>query len=171
MNREGKKVIVAELKDKFQKCQGMVFADFIGMSVNQMEDLRLKARDLNVEIKVVKNTLAKRAYDIFEDKEGLNFFTGNTAVGFGYDDPITPIKVLLDSAKENSKISLKGAFVQGKCIGKDELKILASIPSKEILLAQLVNVMQSPIQGLVNVFSGPMRSLVNVLKAIEEKQD
>ena len=71
MNREGKKVIVAELKDKFQKCQGMVFADFIGMSVNQMEDLRLKARDLNVEIKVVKNTLAKKAYDIFEDKEGL----------------------------------------------------------------------------------------------------
>ena len=73
MNREGKKVVVAELKDKFQKCQGMVFADFIGMNVNQMEDLRGKARDSNVEIKVVKNTLAKRAYDIFEDQEGLSY--------------------------------------------------------------------------------------------------
>ncbi|MGA1869052.1 MAG: 50S ribosomal protein L10 [bacterium] len=171
MNREGKKSIVAELQDKFQKSQSIVFADFIGMSVSQMEDLRGKARASNVEIKVVKNTLAKRAYDVFGDKEGVKFLTHNTAVGLGYDDPIIPIKVLLDYAKENDKLNLKGALIQGKCIDKEKLKTLASIPSKEVLLTQLVTTLQSPIQGLVNVLSGPMRSLVTVLKAIEEKKE
>jgi len=120
VNREGKKKIVAELREKFKKCQSIVFVNFIGMTVAQMEDLRKKARSANVEIQVVKNTLAKRAYDVFDDEEGLKFLTQNTAIGYGYDDPVTPIKVLLDYAKEESvKLELKGALVEGKCVEKD----------------------------------------------------
>ena len=170
MNRTDKERIVKELEDKFSKSASSVFAEFRGLNVQNMEELRNRSRQANVEFAVIKNTLAQRAFQTLQIKESTDFFVGPTAVAFGWDDPITPIKVLNEFAKTNPQLVLKGGMIEGTLVSESKLGTLANLPPREILLSQLLMNMQSPLTGLVNVLSGPIRGLVNCLKAIEQKK-
>ena len=170
MNRKDKERIVKELEDKFSKSASSVFAEFRGLNVQNMEDLRNRSRQANVEFAVIKNTLAQRAFQTLQIKDATDFFVGPTAVAFGWDDPITPIKVLNEFAKANPQLVLKGGMIEGTLVSESKLGTLANLPPREILLSQLLMNMQSPLTGLVNVLSGPIRGLVNCLKAIEQKK-
>ena len=170
MNRKEKERIVKELEDRFSKSASSVFAEFRGLNVQRMEDLRKRFREANVEFSVIKNTLAQRAFQELEIKDANQFFVGPTAVAFGWDDPIIPIKVLSEFAKENPQLVLKGGVIEGTVVTENKLGALATLPPKEILLSQFLMNMQSPLTGLVNTLSAPIRGLVNCLKAIEQQK-
>ena len=170
MHRTDKERIVKELEDKFTNSASSVFTEFRGLNVQSMEDLRKRSREAKVEFLVIKNTLAKRAFEALNLKDVNKFFTGPTGVAFGWDDPIIPIKVLNEFAKSNPQLVLKGGVIEGTIVSEDKLKSLATLPSKEILLSQFLMSIQSPLNGLMNTLSGPMRGLLNCLKAIEQKQ-
>jgi large subunit ribosomal protein L10 len=169
VNRKEKERIVKELEDKFSRSASSVFAEFRGLNVQRMEDLRKRSREAKIEFQVIKNTLAERAFQLLDFKDTIGFFAGPTGVAFGWDDPITPIKVLSEFAKDNPQLVLKGGVIEKAIVSEEKLGTLASLPPKEILLSQIVMSIQSPLNGLVNVLNGPIRGLLNCLKAIEQK--
>jgi len=170
VNREEKEKAVKELEDKFSQSVSSVFAEFRGLNVQSMEDLRKRSREAQVEFQVIKNTLAKRAIQSLNLPGAETFFVGPTAVAFGNDDPITPIKVLNDFAKDKPQLVLKGGVIEGTVVFEDKVGALAKLPPKEVLLSQFLMRAQSPLTGLVNTLSGPIRALMNCLKAIEQQK-
>jgi large subunit ribosomal protein L10 len=169
VKKKEKERIVKKLEDKFSKSASSVFVEFRGLNVQHMEDLRKRSREAKIEFQVIKNTLAKRAFQSLDFKDTTKLFSGPTGVAFGWDDPITPIKVLSEFAKDNPQLVLKGGVIERAMVSEDNLGALASLPPKEILLSQVLMSIQSPLNGLVNVLIGPIKGLLNCLKAIEQK--
>ena len=152
---EQKKQIVEEITDKLERAQSVVLVDYRGLNVEEVTQLRRNYKEAGVEYKVYKNTLVKRAMD---------------EVG-GYDDPVQAAKITHDFAKENKKLEIKAGIVDGKIIDIEEIKNLATLPSKEVLIAQALAGLNGPIAGFANVLQGTIRSLVYALNAIKEKQE
>lgn len=171
MVRPEKKAAVEEIADKLDRAKSLVFTDFVGLNVEEMTELRDKLREAGVEYKVVKNTLAK----IAARQEGLDKltdeFTGPTAIAFGMEDVVSPAKVLVDFDEEHEVFDIKGGFLNGDLINDEKVKSLADIPSKEVLLSQLLAGMQAPISGLVNVLQGNIRGLVQVIDQIKNQKE
>lgn len=167
--REEKQKVVAELKDKFSRARAAILTDYKGLNVAEMTELRSKLREQSIEYKVVKNTLTRLAlkdlnYNLDE------YLEGPTAVAFGYDDPVTPAKILMDFAKEHKNLEIKGGIVEGRVFDKATVEQLAKLPRKEELIAKAVGSIQSPLFGIVWVLQGPLRDLVYTLQAIQEKK-
>ncbi|MDI3481930.1 MAG: large subunit ribosomal protein [Tepidanaerobacteraceae bacterium] len=160
---------VEELRDKFGRSKTVVLADYRGLNVADITQLRKKLREQGIEFKVVKNTLTRIAIKDF-DYNLDEFLEGPTAVAFSYEDPVAPAKVLVDFAKAHKELEIKAAVVEGKVCGKDIIEDLAKMPPKEELLAKAVGSIQAPLYGIVNVLQGPLRNLVYTLQAIQDKK-
>ena len=168
---KAKEAAVSEIQEKMQQAQSVVFVDYRGLTVEEVTNLRCKMRDAGVEYKVIKNTMIQRAADK-EGIEGLNsILEGTTAVAFGMKDPVSPAKILVDFAKDTKKTEIKGGVLDGKTIDVDGVKYLASLPSKEELLAKMMGSLNAPVTGLVMALSGVMRNLVCALNAIKEQKE
>ena len=168
---KAKEAAVSEIQEKMQQAQSVVFVDYRGLTVEEVTNLRCKMRDAGVEYKVIKNTMIQRAADK-EGIEGLNsILEGPTAVAFGMKDPVSPAKILVDFAKDPKKTEIKGGVLDGKTIDVDGVKYLASLPSKEELLAKMMGSLNAPVTGLVMALSGVMRNLVCALNAIKEQKE
>ncbi len=166
-----KEALVEEIQDSLSRAQSTVLVEYKGLDVRQMTELRRRSREAGVELKVLKNTLVNIAADRV-GIEGLEaYLSGPNAYAFGYDDPVAPAKVLSEFAKENQALLIKAGLLDGRVIDAAGVKELAELPSQEILLAQLLQVMQSPISGLVNVLQGTLRNLVYVLDAVRQKKE
>ena len=169
-NFEAKKVVVEEIKQKIQNSKSVVLVKFNGLSVSEDTDLRREFRKNNVEYKVLKNTLIKRAFNdlgITDFDEDLN---GPTSVAFGADETGAS-KVIIDAVKKyDNKVTVKSAFVDGGKVGGDGVKELAAMPSKEELIAKMLGSLQAPLTNFVGVLSAMPRSLVIALNAIAEKK-
>jgi large subunit ribosomal protein L10 len=162
---------VEEIKEKIKNSQSMILVDYRGLDVEQLTQLREQYRKAGVEYKVYKNTMMRFA---FKDSgfEGFNeYLKGPSAVAFGYDDPVQAAKITSEFAKENEKLEIKAGIVDGKIIGIDEVNDLASLPSKEVLIAQVLGGFNAPIQGFTNVLQGTIRSLAIVLNAVAETKE
>ena len=168
---KAKEAAVSEIQEKMQQAQSVVFVDYRGLTVEEVTNLRCKMRDAGVDYKVIKNTMIQRAADK-EGIEGLNsILEGPTAVAFGMKDPVSPAKILVDFAKDTKKTEIKGGVLDGKTIDVDGVKYLASLPSKEELLAKMMGSLNAPVTGLVMALSGVMRNLVCALNAIKEQKE
>lgn len=167
---EQKKKVVEELKDRFDKSKTVILTDYRGLDVAEMTELRRQLREAGVDYKVVKNTLARiAARDL--GMEFLNeYLVGPTAIAFS-EDPVAPAKVLCKFADDHQDLELKAGIMDGKLIDMETIKQLADLPSREVLLAQVLAGMKAPITGLVNVLNGPLRSLVYVLQAVKDKRE
>ena len=166
-----KEALVEEIQDRLSRAQSTVLVEYKGLDVRQMTELRRRSREAGVELKVLKNTLVNIAADRV-GIEGLEaYLSGPNAYAFGCDDPVAPAKVLSEFAKENQALLIKAGLLDGRVIDAAGVKELAELPSQEILLAQLLQVMQSPISGLVNVLQGTLRNLVYVLDAVRQKKE
>jgi large subunit ribosomal protein L10 len=146
-NFENKKVKVEEIREKFSNAKSAVLVDYRGLTVEQVTDLRTKFREAGVEYKVYKNNLMKLA---IKDSsfEGLTAdLVGPSAVAFGYEDPVTPAKIIKDFAKENDKLELKAGVVEGEYYDNAKIIEIADIPSREVLLSRLVGSFQAPISN------------------------
>ncbi|RJQ07165.1 MAG: 50S ribosomal protein L10 [Bacillota bacterium] len=170
VTRREKERSLTELEDKFRRAQAAVLADYMGLTVAEISYLRKIAREAGVELEVVKNTLAALATRRagIEGLDGL--FSGPTAVAFGYDDPISPAKVIDRFSREKREVPFKGGYLAGKVLGPGEVKNLAVLPGRQELLGTVVSTLQAPIAGFQRVLAGNLRGLVVALGRIAEKR-
>ncbi len=168
MGRELKQQLVNQLQKQLQESKILVIVDYRGLNVDKVTQLRRKLRQASVDFQVVKNTLIQRA----ADKSNLDclhpFFRGPTAVAFCYDEALAGISVLNSFAAENPVLEIKGGLIAGRVLAKEEVSYLATLPSKEVLLAQLIRGFQSPIYRFLSVLQGPLKKLLLTLTAIKQ---
>jgi large subunit ribosomal protein L10 len=168
-NLEEKGQVVSEIKEKFQRSSGIVLADYRGLTVAQVTQLRTLLRQAGVEYRVMKNTLVRRAADEL-GVEGLDsYLEGPTALAFSAD-PVAPAKILTEFVKVNKlkTFKIKAGVLEGKVIGAEGVKALAELPSREILLAMVLRGMQAPLAGMVNVLQGPIRKMGYALEEVRK---
>lgn len=170
IKKEEKAAIISELKEAFSKYQVLILSDYRGLDVESMNALRKQLREKNAEIRVVKNTLLRIASEGTDLEQIKDQFTGPTAVTISDVDPVFPAKVLKAFSKNNKSFQIKGGILGGKPLDVSDIEGLASLPDRDVLLAQLMSVFNASQSGLVNVLTGVMRGLVNVLHAVEEQK-
>jgi len=169
--RPEKVAVVEEIKEKLSKAQGVILADYRGLTVLQATELRRKLREAGVEYKVLKNTLTAIAAKEVGFEDLVPLLIGPTAIAFGYDDPVAPAKVLSEFARTTPVLELKGGLLEGKVLDVDAVKALADLPSREELLSQVLRGMQAPIAGLANVLQGTIRNFVYALEAVRKQKE
>lgn len=170
MNRQEKESSVEELKQRFSKCAMAVLADYKGLKVNEMNQLRRALREVDAEMKVYKNTLARLALRDTEMQDLDGYFQGTVALVTTEGDPVGPAKVIIKFAKEFQKPEIKAGFVSGALMSADQIDSLSKLPTREEMLSKLIGSMSAPAQNLVNVMSAIPRQLVTVLSAIRDKK-
>ncbi len=169
-NIAAKDLVVDDLKDKLERSQGVVLTDYRGLSVAAITKLRVQLREAGIEFKVVKNTMTRIAAGRM-GLEGLNpYLEGPTAIAFGFNDPVSPAKIISDFAKTNKELSIKAGLVEGKVIDPQGVKALAELPPRDVLLAQVAGTFQSPLTAMANVLQGPLRKLVYALEEIRKQK-
>jgi len=166
-----KQRVVEEIKGKVDEAQAVVLVDYRGLNVEELTELRSKYREAGVEYKVYKNTMMRFAFKDAGYEDFNEHLTGPNAVAFGFDDPVQVAKITHEFAKEHEKLEIKAGIVDGKIIDIEEVKSLASLPSKEVLVAQALAGLNAPITGFVNVLQGNIRNLVYALDAIRKQQE
>ncbi len=171
VKKNSKSDTVEALKGAIAAQRGAVITSFRGVTVGEMTTLRKKLREVNAEIRVVKNTLIRRAAEgtPFGDLSG--HFKGPTAIAFAHGDPVAMAKAMKDYAAASPKIALRAGFLDGRALSVNEVQALAEVPSRDVLLSRLVGSMSSPITRLARALSDPPRKLVYVLESIRKQID
>ena len=171
MRLEEKQRIAEDLRDRFSKAAIIVVTDYKGLDVAAMNDLRRKLRAEDIEFQVVKNTLLIRAAEESDAAVIQEFFKGPSAVALSHDDPIAPAKILTQFAKENEKLEIKAGLMNGKVLSTDAIKAIAVLPSREVLLGQLLSSFNEIPTSFVRTIAEIPRSLLNVLTAIKDQKE
>ena len=166
MQKSEKERVVAELTERLQSADTLIVADYRGLTVTQIGELRGKLYEHGARFSVVKNSLTKRAAESAGVEPLLALLDGPTAIAFldSDGDPVAVAKAL-DEAVRTESITLKGGLLEGSEIGADDIKQLAKLPPAEMLRAQLVGAVAGPVTAVVGLFAAPMRELVGVIDA------
>jgi large subunit ribosomal protein L10 len=151
--RKLKETKVSEIKEKLEKAQSVIMVNYQGLTVSEDTELRKNLREAGVEYKVYKNTLVTRAANDLGLEKLVEFLEGPIAVALGYDDPTAPARILNDFAKIHKALELKAGLVQGEIYDEAKIKELASVPSKEVLIAKLLGSFQAPISKFAYLVS------------------
>jgi large subunit ribosomal protein L10 len=157
---QAKQESVDAVTAKLRESVTTVVVDYRGLNVAQVTELRKQLREAGIEFQVLKNSLLRRAAAAAELTELDSVLTGPTAIAFSVDDVVAPAKILNDFAKKNDALELKGAVVEGRVIGVEEVKALAELPSRDGLLSMLLSVLQAPV-----------RNFALAVKAVAEKEE
>ena len=171
MRLEQKKDIVDELHRKFQDTKIVILTDYKGLDVERINDLRRKLREADVEYRVVKNTLLKRAAEETDVAKIRDDFKGPSAIAMSFEDPVAPARVLTKFAEDNKKFEVRLGVMGEKVLSLEDIKALSSLPSREVLLAKVLSAMVAVPTGLVSALSDVPRRMVNVLQAIKEQKE
>lgn len=169
--RKEKEEIVAEVVEKFQKAKAASFSNVSGFTMDQANALREKAEGMDAEVFIAKKTLLALAVKE-AGFEGINpqDFAGSVLTAVSYSDEVSSAKLLKELSEENKAMELLAGVLEGKGLTAVEVNQLASLPSKEQLLGQLVGTLNAPVSGFVRVLAGNIRGLVNVLGAIKDQK-
>ncbi len=167
MHRTDKEGVVTELVERLRSTESLIVADYRGLTNAQLVELRAKLRASGAQLKVVKNTLTRRAAEEAGAESLLALLEGPTAIAFveAEGDPVGVAKALADTARETKVLALRGGMLSGRSIGSDEIEELAKLPSPEIVKSQLVGVIVAPLTQLVGLLAAPLRDLVGLLDA------
>ena len=169
-NLENKKQVVSELTEKIKNSKSVVLVDYKGLTAAEVTELRCSFRKANVEYKVLKNTLVRKAFNELGITDFDSDLNGPTAVAFGADET-GAAKIVIEAAKKyTDKIVAKSAFVDGNRVDVAGVKALAAMPTREELIAKMLGSMQSPITKFAGVLSATLRSVVLALNAVAEKK-
>lgn len=168
-NKNEKQEVIDELHEKFARAKAVVLTGYSGIDVEQITDLRSKLRQAQVEYRVVKNTLARRAAE-GTGLEGLkDHFVGPIGIALGYDDPVAPAKVLQEFSKTQQKLELKIGMLDGKLLKQADIKALANLPSLDALRGTIIGLLQAPASRIARVLQAPAGQVARVLKAKADK--
>lgn len=161
---------VAELKEKIAASEVAIMTRYVGINVAQVTNLRKRLREAEVDYKVYKNTLATRALNELGLGEAAQFMEGPTAWAFS-KDPVTPAKILREFAATSKFVAMEGGVLAGRVVTKEQLDSLATLPSRDQLLAQVVGTIAMPLRNLLGVLNAVPRDLVSVLDEIRKKKE
>ena len=169
-SKEQKAEQVEEIAERLKRAKVAVLTDYRGLTVSQLQDLRTRLRGGDVEYRVVKNTLARRAAEAAGYPALQEGIKGPVAIAFGYDDLGAPSKLITEFVRATRlKLDVVGGLVEGRVFSSDQIKQLADLPSRETLIAQLMGTLQSPVAQLVGTMQTPLQQLMGVLNAYKTK--
>ncbi len=166
-----KEQFVEEFAEKFNTSKGIYFTDYLGLDVEQMNDLRSQFFKASVDYKVVKNRLTKISAEQAGYDDMGDLLSGPTAIAFAKDDPVAPAKILTEFTKENEQLALKGCLFEGQLFGLERIKEIAELPGHEELLQRLMAGLQSPMRDFASALASPMQKLVTALNQLKEQKD
>jgi len=166
MPTEKKVKMVETLQGTFSRSKAGVLTDYRGLTTSGLNELRRKLREAGVEYKVVKNSLAQRAVTQVGLDGLVGILSGPMAIAFDFSESPVVAKVLADYLRASkSTLGIKGGFLDNRVLTAKEVETLAKLPSKQVLISQVIAGIQSPLYGLVNVLAGPIRGIMGVLQA------
>ncbi len=168
--REQKEVQVQKLIDGVKNAKAAVFANFQGLKVSEMEELRAQCREQNITCIATKKTLVKKALSENGLDVDTKVYKGGVAAFFGNEDEVAPAQIVAKYAKDHDVITIFGGLLEGVYIDASKVIDLSKLPNKQQLLGQLVGTLNAPISGFVNVLAGNLRGLVTVLGAIKDQK-
>ena len=166
-----KKAIVAEVNETAASALSLVVADARGVASNDMTALRATARESQVDLRVVRNTLAKRAFEGTEYECVSDTLAGPSLFGFSLEDPGAAARLFKDFAKTNDRFEVKALSFSGKLMGADQLDVLAKMPTRDQALSMLMSVMKAPATKLVQTMNKVPGKLVRTLAAIRDQKE
>lgn len=167
---DAKKAIVAEVAEMANSSVLVIAADYRGLNVAEMTDLRVKAHQSGLAMRVVRNTLARRAFENTEHACLLEALVGPIILLFSPEDPGVGARIIRDFAKTNDKLQVKAFAMAGTLLGAEQLDAVASLPTRDEALAQLCGVLKAPITKFVRTLAEPHTQLVRVLAAYGDKK-
>ena len=170
LNLEDKKAIVAEVNETAGNALSLVIADARGVNVTDMTALRAQAREQNIDLRVVRNTLAKRAFEGTEFECVSDALTGPSIFGFSMEDPGAAARLFKDFAKANDNFEVKALSVSGQLLDKGQIDVLANLPTLEQALGQLASVMIAPVTKLVRTFNEVPTKVTRVVAAVRDQK-
>ena len=167
MLRSEKERVVSELADRLRSAQTLMVADYRGLSMPEIEELRSRLLEAGARFTVVKNTLTKLAAESAGTEKVLDLIDGPTAIAFleADADPAAVAKVLNETARAHDVLVIRGGILDGSLVGDADIKRLATLPPAEVLRAQLVGSVAAPLTTVVGLFTAPLRDLVGVIDA------
>ena len=168
---EDKKAIVAEVNEVAAEALSLVIADSRGCTVEQMTALRSQAREANVKLRVVRNTLAKRAVAGTDYECAQESFKGPSLLAFSMEDPGAAARIFKDFAKENEKFEVKALAVGGQLLNANQIDVLAKLPTREQALSMLMSVMQAPVAKFVRTLNEVPGKLVRTVAAVRDQKE
>jgi len=165
--RSQKEIVIAELVERLRSTQTLIVADYRGLTMKQLDALRSRLLEHGAKFSVVKNTLTRRAAEAAGADQLLALLEGPTAIAFleAGGDPVAVAKALQEAARTTRVLALRGGILEGKTISDEDVRNLATLPTVEVLQAQLVGAIAGPLTTVVGLFAAPMRDLVGVLDA------
>lgn len=175
MNKAQKLELGNQIKEKFLKSKVVIFADYKGVKATEMDELRKIVRNGKGEVRVIKNNVIRKALADRSDftpgaKQLLEDIAGPVLVTFSYDDPAVVAKAINGFAKTHEALQLRTSLMGNESVSSEDVKALADLPSKEILVAQLLGVLNGPIRNFVGVLAAVPRGFVTVLDAVGKKK-
>jgi large subunit ribosomal protein L10 len=167
MEKSQKERVVQELTDELKQASTLLVADYRGLTMPEIDELRGRLLEAGARFTVVKNTLTKRAAEQAGTTDVLELIEGPTAIAFleADGDPVAVAKVLNEAARANDVLVIRGGLLDGSLVGDAEIKQLASLPPADVLRAQLVGAVAGPLTMVVGLFTAPLRDLVGVIDA------
>ncbi len=172
MIKKEKELKVDILKQDFSENAGLIFADHSNMKSEQSMIIREKLDDIDATLRIVKNTLASiAANEYFKDMDLAEIFKGHTSIIVSHKDVISTAKVLKDIIKEYDVLKIKAGIIDGRLISSQDVERIASLPSREVLLAQIASGLISPIFALVSLLNNLPQKLVMTLAAIQKEKE
>lgn len=158
------------LTDKLRRSRAAVLTDYRGLTVAQIQDLRGRLRGADVEYRVVKNTLARRAAVDAGHDDFQQALTGPVAIAFSYDDLGAPVRLVQEFVRQTRlRVDIVGGLVEGRVMSGDQVRQLADLPSRETLIAQLMGTIQSPIATLATALNSPLAQLAGALESYKNQ--
>lgn len=167
---EDKQQVVESIKQKLEEATLVICTDYRGLNVEQVNDLRNKLRVPGVEYRVLKNTMFRFALQQLGYEDIAGQINGPNAVVFSNDDPVGPAQTISNFAKTNKQLEIKLGILDGKILKPEAVNALAQLPSREVLLGQVVGTMQAPITAFVRVLNANLTGLVRALDGIREQK-
>jgi large subunit ribosomal protein L10 len=165
-----KEQLVEEIKDRFAGSQAVLLADYRGLSVKELQQLRVKLREAGAELTVYKNSLTEIAMRELALPSMTDYLAGPTAFIFSADDPVAPAKALTAFAKEHKALELKGGLVENQVVDSEAVKAIAMLPSRDELIAKLLGTMINPIVGFARVLNGPVEAFARTVAAVADQK-
>jgi large subunit ribosomal protein L10 len=165
-----KEQLVEEIKDRFAGSQAVLLADYRGLSVKELQQLRVKLREAGAELTVYKNSLTEIAMRELALPSMTDYLAGPTAFIFSTDDPVAPAKALTAFAKEHKALELKGGLVENQVVDSEAVKAIAMLPSRDELIAKLLGTMINPIVGFARVLNGPVEAFARTVAAVADQK-
>jgi large subunit ribosomal protein L10 len=164
MNKEAKKIYVEEMKKNFTSNASVMIAQYQGLNVTELDELRKELRDKGILFKITKNRITKIAIKETPVKDLEKYFTGPTAAAIS-SDPITTAKILTKFAKSHNKLKIVAGFMDGKVLDQKEVAIIATLPSLDEARAKIVGILATPAQKLVSILLAPGSKIANLARA------